>query len=288
MVWMIAQALAGCDPSGIDELVDVLPKAGAEYQEMVAATAFAQSCTTPAGLVKAARDLPVVSPDMRPMIDMRAATDAPGAWMAVCTGSTEGLRILGKMMELPRSQQRDHLWTGCDLGSLGWFTQEEWRTANGSIVVALAGAKHAADEGIPARKVRILARALAGIGGESRPPRETFEDALIEPMLLPALDRYEASGEGPAGRGDMEETEGASFRKRVEPSWSGKALKEGGSCTVRVFVSKEAELRNLEFVDCPKPLQKDVEKAVEASRLKPRLKDGRKAAGRFTATYTVD
>jgi len=281
MWWMIARALAGCDPSGIDAVVDAVPKVGAEHQALMAATGFAEACTTPRGLVEAARTLPSVSPDMRPMIDMKAATDAPAAWMAVCTGSTEGLRVLGKMVELARSQQRDHLWTGCDLGRLGWFTQEEWRTADGSIVVALAGAKHAADDGIPARKVRILARAMAGIGGEARPQREPFEDAFITPPELPALDRYE-----PTSRGD--DRDGASFRKRVEPSWSGRALKEGGSCTVRVFVSKQGGLRNLAFVDCPKPLQKDVEKAVEASRLKPRLEDGRKAAGRFTATYTVD
>ncbi len=167
-------------------------------------------------------------------------------------------------------------------GALGWFTREEWQDADGSIVVALAGAQEVARSGYPARTVRVLARALAGIGGEAR-PADPIEDRFLDMPLL-ELPEPEAPVRGRRAEEDPDE---AGFRRRVEPTWSRKAEKEGGSCTVQVFVTRQGELRELGFEDCPKALQKDVEAAVEAITLRPRTKDGAKAAGRFRAIYRV-
>lgn len=300
---LVTQALAGCDPSGIDAVVDALSHLPSEHHAMMSAAGLAEACTTPRGVVEAARTLPAMPPDMRQIIDLKAATDSPAAWMAVCTESTEGLRILATMAQLPRGQQRDHLWSGCGLDTLGWFTQEEWRDADGSIVVALAGANEAAQSGISDSKVRTLARGLAGVGGAQGAPRDgSLEDRFLDVPELPMLAPYEPGGgaglggggsaeglEYLLGLGQEERTEGAaSFHRRVEPGWSKKALKTGGRCTVKVFVSKQGALRDLQYVDCPKALQNDVKEAVEASELSPRRKEGANAPGRFTATFSVD
>jgi hypothetical protein len=202
------------------------------------------------------------------------------------------------MVALPVEQKREHLWTGCDLKARGWFTREEWRGADGTIVLALAGAQAAADAGISAAHVRVLARALAGIG-DGAPAKDPLMDPFVELQLdLPeprsARDQGAAGGRGGGGAGVVAlapspaDDAPAGFRHRVAPTWSPRARRKGGSCTVQVFVTRSGDLRDLEFLECHSALQDDVQAAVEASELRPRSKDGATAAGRFRATYEVN
>ncbi len=247
----MGQALAGCDASGIESVVE-------------------------------------------------AAVDAPLAWNAVCSG---GLRVLSEVAALSADRKREHLWSDCDLLRLRWFSKEEWLTAEGSVVVALAGAHAAADAGIRSAHVRALARALAGIG-EGAPAEDPLLDRFIEfeppqPVAPAPVDSGNGGGGG-GGGGTFSGLRGGRsgsgappaakprFDHRVEPTWSKRAARKGGSCTVQVFVTRDGALRNLEFIDGESALQGDVRAAVEASSLTPRTKAGRRAAGRFKAVFHVD
>ncbi len=274
-VWGIATAHAGCDGAAVQRVLDALVQASPEVRTELAAAGLAEACDAPAGLTKGAADLASVPPEMRPMIDLKVASDEPKAWMAVCSG---GLKPLAEMVALAPDAKRDHLWARCELERLGWFTREQWNQADGPVVIPLIGGRALADAGVSDEQVGRLVRALAGV----EPSR------LAQRLLGASTETIDPVTTGFAGSAAPEDKADFAPGGRVEPTWSKAAKRRGGSCVVQIQVSAQGTLRDLEFVECDDVLQGDVRAAIEASTLSARSKDGAPAAGRFRATYQVE
>ena len=146
------------------EAVDEAFEQGMEPELLagIVAGGFWQACPgLPPGVVEGLRNLEAaLGPSGYALADYRAAADAPHVWNDACVG---GLTVLSEIAALPEPEKRLLLWDQCALSHRGWFTQQEWTSARGSIVIALQVGAVLDKTTSPRDVSRGYVRALAGI-----------------------------------------------------------------------------------------------------------------------------
>lgn len=172
----IALAKPPCDPDGLRQGREALLQIEARYSTELAAAALVEACTLPPSLERALGDWSSVGPDMRRLVDARAAEDVV-AWKAACTGGTDVL--VATMTSLPPDQQRAALWKGCEVGRSGWVSEAEFLGADGALVSGILMLHWLQRDGIAPEHAKPLARALVGLPDPAAKPPEPL------PAFLP-------------------------------------------------------------------------------------------------------
>jgi hypothetical protein len=127
-----------CDADGLDKIRAALSNVrGARGAEMTA-SALVDVCGSgelalPGPLKSALEGVYQAPPDMRPVMTLRVAAEAPALWLEVCPA---GPRALAEMGALPREQHVAHLVDKCNLpGDAGLATKEELLKTPADLVV---------------------------------------------------------------------------------------------------------------------------------------------------------
>ncbi len=269
----IAEA-SPCDHKAVSEIVKHLRESQIDDTVALASLALAEACPSPRGLAENASNVAMWPPEQRTLADLKTALDSPRPWMAVCLG---GHRSLQHMAELRPADQRPMLWQECDLQRHQWFSESEWNSANGTIVISLEAGIVLGEAGVPAADVRYMVRALAGLeDDDGRAPEPLFTESFADLSGLHGID---------APRGKTRE---AGFRGgEPEVKWSKKAKKSGGSCTVHVGVRPDGSLRKVKPIACSEAALKDVEKTLGHATLRAARDAGDRVPGRFTWSVEV-
>lgn len=284
MLWILSLAWAGpCDVGAVDELVEALDHVRSDMRVELASAGLAQACPGHAGLAGAAAMIPQMPPAQRSMIDAKAVADDPMLWLGVCEG---GLEVAAKTVQVAPSEKRPLLWRECGLSEKGWFSEQDWTGAQGLVFVSLMAGQALKKSSFDDQRTRAVVRGLAGIGGKDGgmkdhiggllpPPPPIEEEELIMPELdtglVAPINYYPPS-----------------FVERPQVKWNGAAKKAKKKvCKVEVTVRKGGELGKIDWVECPEPLRKSVEKALNKAEFEVGHEEGQPVKGSFKTRFTV-
>lgn len=149
-----------CDPAAVAELSKALADAPAERRVAIAGRGWGAVCTGDAVLDTQASQLQAVSPEQVQLVDLQTALMDGWDWNQVCPGGPLALSMATK---LDPAAGRAHLWKTCDLRRTVAFTEAEWTSATGPIVIPLLAWRVLTEGGADPAAARPVVRALAGL-----------------------------------------------------------------------------------------------------------------------------
>jgi hypothetical protein len=162
-MWLSTLAWAACDPTKVDALVTKLRTAS---DPLVAAAAdWGPLCAGDGVLDAQMAQIATARPENRWLVELQTSVLDPRSWWVACgtkTSAESGL-ALSMATKMNPEARRAEVWGKCDLDRFGAFSQAEWSSTPGMLVLPILAASALKDGGIPADHARPIVRALAGL-----------------------------------------------------------------------------------------------------------------------------
>ncbi|MEQ1502120.1 MAG: hypothetical protein ABMB14_07805 [Myxococcota bacterium] len=148
-----------CDAAAVDALGVAVAAAAPADRLGLAAAGWGPLCGGDGVLDQQLAQVPAASPPDRWLIELQTSLMDGARWVSACRGGTLALSMATK---LDPGQRRAHLWGACELGRLGAFTEAEWTSSTGLVVLSVLAGWTLTDGGISPDRARPIVRALAG------------------------------------------------------------------------------------------------------------------------------
>ncbi|MCA9488558.1 MAG: hypothetical protein KC621_01505 [Myxococcales bacterium] len=149
-----------CDLPAVAELSAALAEAPSERRLALAGRGWGTLCTGDGVLDTQTSQLQAVSPEQVQLVDLQTALMDGWDWSKVCPG---GALALSMATKLDPAAGRAHLWKACELQRTVAFTEAEWTSASGPVVIPLIAWRVLTEGGADPAAARPVVRALAGL-----------------------------------------------------------------------------------------------------------------------------
>ncbi|MCB9684077.1 MAG: hypothetical protein H6738_00995 [Alphaproteobacteria bacterium] len=149
-----------CDLSAVAELSAAISEVPSERRLAMVGRGWGALCTGDAVLDTQTSQLQAVAPEQVQLVDLQTALMDAWDWNQVCPGGPLALSMATK---LDPAAGRAHLWKACELQRTVAFTEAEWTSAKGPIVIPLLAWRVLTEGGADNAAARPVVRALAGL-----------------------------------------------------------------------------------------------------------------------------